>query len=123
DAGGRWVDGSGHPRDWWSPQDEKSFEPKMAALFAQFNRYQSADGMHVNGELTLEENIGDLSGLSLAYQAYRISLGDKPAPVIDGLTGDQRFFRGWAQMWRAKVRPEYLQQWLLTIPYAPPEFR
>jgi putative endopeptidase len=77
----------------------------------------------LNGALTLAENLGDLGGLALAYQAYKISLGGKSAPVIDGLTGDQRFFLGWAQMWRAKMRPEYLRQWLLTIPYAPPEFR
>ena len=123
DAGGRWMDGHGVARDWWTAADERAFQPIMSGVFEQFSTYVSLDGMHVNGELTLAENLGDLGGLSLAYQAYKLSLGGKPAPVIDGLTGDQRFFLGWARMWRAKMRPEYLRQWLLTIPYAPPEFR
>jgi len=123
DAGGRWMDGNGVARDWWTAADERAFQPIMNAVLDQFSAYVSIDGMHVNGALTLSENLGDLGGLSLAYRAYKISLGGKTAPVIDGLTGDQRFFLGWARMWRAKMRPEYLRQWLLTIPYAPSEFR
>jgi predicted metalloendopeptidase len=79
--------------------------------------------MNVNGELTLGENIGDLGGLSIAYKAYKISLAGKPAPVLDGLTGDQRFFMGWAQAWRAKAREEYLRRQVLADPHAWAEFR
>ncbi len=77
----------------------------------------------MNGELTLGENVNDLAGLAVAYRAYRTSLGNRPAPVIDGLTGDQRFFLGWAQAWRTKIRDEYLRQWLISTPHAPPEYR
>jgi predicted metalloendopeptidase len=81
------------------------------------------EGVPINGRLTLGENIGDLSGLAVAYQAYRRSLGGRPAPVIGGLTGDQRFFLGWAQIWRILFREEALRQRLLTDPHSPGEYR
>jgi putative endopeptidase len=77
----------------------------------------------VNGELTLTENAGDLAGLSLALRAYRLSLNGRPAPVIDGFTGEQRFFLAWARMWRMKVRPDYVREWVTNFPYAPYEYR
>ena len=79
--------------------------------------------MKVNGELTLGENIGDLSGLAIAYKAYKIAMGDRTAPVIDGFTGDQRFFLGWSQVWRRKYRDEDLRQRLVTDPHSPSEYR
>ena len=77
----------------------------------------------VNGRLTMGENIGDLGGLSVAYHAYQLSLNGKPAPVIDGYTGDQRFFMAWAQVWRAKVRDAMARQYLVTDPHSPPHYR
>jgi endothelin-converting enzyme len=79
--------------------------------------------MNVNGELTLGENIGDLSGLSVAYKAYKLALGDEPAPVLDGYTGDQRFFVGWAQVWPRKYRDDELRKRLVTDPHSPSEYR
>lgn len=99
------------------------FHERAARLVEHFDQFTPLPGTHVNGSLTLGENIGDLGGLALAYRAYRISLNGKPAPVIDGYTGDQRFFLGWAQIWRSLVREEYLRQWLTWIPHAPPQFR
>ena len=91
----------------------------------QYSAYCPVDDgkMCVNGQLTLGENIGDLGGLSLAYRAYRMSLGGKEAPVIDGLTGDQRFFLSWAQVWRTVSRPDALRQQLMTDPHSPEQFR
>lgn len=102
---------------------DQGFHPHAAQLVEQFNGFRSIDGMRVNGQLTLGENIGDLSGLALAHRAYRISLQGRTPPVLDGYTGEQRFFLGWAQVWRSIMRDEYLRQWLLWMPYAPPEFR
>ena len=110
-------------RDWWTSQDVRAFDARTRALVAQFNAYVPAGGVHVNGALTLDENLGDLGGLSIAYQAYRISLEGRPSPVIDGLTGEQRFFAGWAQAWRTKSSEGYVRQMLLVDPHAPPEFR
>jgi endothelin-converting enzyme len=123
DERGRNFDGAGARRDWWTPQDAHAFQQQCALLVEQFSGYRSIDGMRVNGSLTLGENIGDLSGLALAYRAYRISLKGKTPAVIDGFTGDQRFFLGWAQVWRTVLRDEYLRQWLLWMPHAPPEYR
>src|SRR4029077_18684633 len=100
DGLGRQYDASHHARDWWSPADEKAFETRARGVVDQFNAYSPAPGLYVNGLLTLGENIGDLGGLSIAYRAYKLSLKGAPAQVIDGLTGDQRFFLGWAQIWR-----------------------
>jgi putative endopeptidase len=123
DDQGRRFDGDGKLRDWWKPEDEAEFQKRAKLLIEQFNGFSPAPGLKVNGELTLGENIGDLGGLSIAYQAYKLSLGGKPAPVIDGLTGDQRFFMGWAQAWRMKARDEYLQRQVLADPHAWAEFR
>ena len=123
DDQGRRFDGDGKLRDWWTPADEAEFQKRAKLLVEQFNGYSPLPGMNVNGELTLGENIGDLGGLSIAYQAYKLSLKGKPAPVIDGLTGDQRFFMGWAQAWRMKGREEYLRRQVLADPHAWAEFR
>jgi putative endopeptidase len=123
DGLGRQFDASGAARDWWSPADETAFRTRAVRLVEQFSVYSPIPGAHINGVLTLGENIGDLGGLSIAYQAYELSLGGKPSPVIDGLTGEQRLFLGWAQIWRAKLRDEYLRQSLVAVPYAPPAYR
>jgi putative endopeptidase len=123
DDQGRHFDGDGKLRDWWKPADEQAFLKRTKMLVDQFNAYSPIPGMHVNGELTLGENIGDLGGLGIAYQAYKLSLGGKPAPVIDRLTGDQRFFTGWAQVWRGKRREEFERALLLSNEHAPDEYR
>ena len=123
DDQGRRFDGDGKLRDWWKPEDEAEFQKRAKLLVEQFNGFSPAPGLKINGELTLGENIGDLGGLSIAYQAYKLSLAGKPAPVIDGFTGDQRFFTGWAQAWRMKARDEYLQRQVLADPHAWAEFR
>ena len=123
DDQGRRYDGDGRLRDWWSPADETEFKKRADLLVKQFNGYSPLPGISINGELTLGENIGDLGGLSIAYQAYRLARAGRPAPVIDGYTGDQRFFMGWAQAWRAKARDAYLQQQVLADPHAWAEFR
>jgi putative endopeptidase len=124
DQGSRY-DGTGRLVDWWTAEDRQRFDALAAALIAQFDGLRPrglAEGT-VNGALTVGENIGDLGGVAVAFEAYRLSLGGQPAPVLDGLTGEQRFFLGWAQAWRAKYRdPEALR--LLTIdPHSPAEFR
>jgi len=123
DDQGRQYDGDGNLRDWWTPEDAAKFKQRADALAAQFDAYSVLDNQHINGRLTLGENIGDLSGMAIALKAYKLSLGGKPAPVIDGLTGDQRFFYGWAQVWRRKYRDEELLKRLLTDPHSPSEFR
>ena len=102
DDQGRKSDGDGNLRDWWTAEDAKRFEERAARLGAQFESYTPLPGMKINGRLTMGENIGDLSGIAVAYRAYQISLNGKPAPVIGGFTGDQRFFIGYAQIWRTK---------------------
>ncbi|WP_246623648.1 M13 family metallopeptidase [Sphingomonas colocasiae] len=106
-------------QSWWTPEDLKAFEAASKALIAQYDAYQPLPGEHMSGRLTLGENIGDLAGLTIAYDAYQRSLGGKPAPVINGYTGDQRFFLGWAQFWRVKQREEHLRQQLLTDTHSP----
>lgn len=123
DDQGRRYDGDGRLRDWWTPADETEFQKRTQALVKQFAAYSPLPGININGELTLGENIGDLGGLSIAYRAYRISLGGRTAATIDGYTGDQRFFMGWAQAWRAKARDAYLQQQVLADPHSWSEFR
>jgi predicted metalloendopeptidase len=123
DDQGRRYDGDGRLRDWWSPADEAEFKKRADLLVKQFSGYSPLPGISINGELTLGENIGDLGGLSIAYQAYRLALAGRTAPVLDGYTGDQRFFMGWAQAWRAKARDAYLQQQVLADPHAWAEFR
>ena len=123
DDQGRKYDGDGKLRDWWTPADEAEFTKRAKLLVEQFNGYSPLPGLKVNGEFTLGENIGDLGGLSIAYRAWKLSLGNRQAPVIDGLPGDQRFFMGWAQAWRAKARDAYLQRQVLADPHAWSEFR
>lgn len=123
DDQGRKSDGDGNLRDWWTEEDAQEFQARAAGLVEQFNGYSPIDGMNVNGELTLGENIGDLAGLTVAYRAYRLSLDGEEPPVIDGLTGDQRFFMGWAQVWRRLYREENLKQRLVTDPHSPSQYR
>jgi predicted metalloendopeptidase len=123
DDQGRKSDGEGNLRDWWTPADAKAFEERASRLGAQYDALSPFDGAHVNGKLTMGENIGDLSGLAQAYRAYHLSLHGKQAPVIDGFTGDQRFFMGYAQAWRSNTREAALRQQLLTDPHSPDEYR
>ncbi|AEI12693.1 M13 family metallopeptidase [Cellulomonas gilvus] len=128
DDQGSKYDGAGRLEDWWTADDRAEFERRTRALVAQYDAFSPAqlDGTHhVNGELTIGENIGDLGGLSIALRAYRIALGHalEDAPVIDGLTAAQRFFLGWAQAWRTKGRDEEVARRLATDPHAPDEFR
>ena len=104
DDKGSKYDGNGNLRMWWTQDDRTKFEALAAGLGAQYGEYEPVPGNFVNGALTMGENIGDLGGLNVAYEAYKLSLGGKDAPVIDGLTGDQRFFLGWAQIWRRLYR-------------------
>lgn len=123
DDQGRKSDGDGNLRDWWSKQDADEFNKRAEQMVEQYNAYEPLPGKKVNGKLTLGENIGDLGGLTIAYRAYRLSLGGKEAPVIDGLTGDQRFFIGWAQVWRRKYRDAELERRLIVDPHSPAKFR
>lgn len=123
DDQGAKFDGEGNMRDWWTEQDLKEFSARGKALIEQYDGYYVFDDLHVNGSLTLGENIGDLSGVTIAYRAYQKSLNGKEAPVIDGLTGDQRFFIGFTQIWRAKIKEEALRNRVATDPHSPAEFR
>jgi predicted metalloendopeptidase len=123
DDQGAQYDGDGNLRDWWTKQDHEKFAAKTKALVAEYSAFEPVKGYHINGELTLGENIADNSGLAVAYKAYQISLGGKPAPVIDGLTGDQRFFMGYAQVWRAKARDNAVVAQLKSDPHSIPKFR
>ena len=123
DDQGSQFDELGNMRNWWTAQDHKRFKAKTQALVAQYNAYEPIAGYHVNGELTLGENIADNSGLSIAYKAYQISLAGKPAPVIEGRTGEQRFYIGWAQVWRAKTREAQAIVYLKTDPHSPDKVR
>ncbi len=119
DDQGAKYDETGKLADWWTPEDVKAFEAAGKALVAQYDAYEVLPGEHLDGTFTLGENIGDLAGLTIAYDAYKKSLGGKPAPVIDGLTGDQRFFLGWAQVWRRNYREQNLAQRITTDPHSP----
>jgi putative endopeptidase len=123
DDQGRQFDADGNLRDWWTPDDAARFKALTAALVTQYSAFTVLDGLHVNGELTLGENIADNSGVTIAYQAYRIALQGHEPPVIDGFTGPQRFFLGWAQIWRRKYRPDNLRQRISVDPHSPNEFR
>jgi putative endopeptidase len=123
DDSGRRYDGEGNLRDWWTFDDNVRFRERAGRLVAQYEKYQPIEGRNINGNLTLGENIGDLSGLAVAYRAYQLSLGGREAPVIDGFTGPQRFFLGWAQIWRRKYRDEELRSRLITDSHSPSEYR
>jgi putative endopeptidase len=123
DEQGRGTDGDGAPRDWWKPEDVRAFRDRAALLAAQFEARLPAAARAAASARMLRENVADLAGLSVAFRAYTQSLGGRPAPVIDGFTGEQRFFLSWARLWRGKVRDEHLGQWLLTSNHAPPPQR
>ncbi|MCU0989974.1 MAG: M13 family peptidase, partial [Xanthomonadales bacterium] len=123
DDQGRKFDGDGNLRDWWTEEDNARFEERKNKLKAQYDGYEVIDGLTINGEFTSGENIGDLGGLGIAYKAYKLSLKGQEAPVIDGYTGDQRFFLGWAQVWRSKARPEETKRLLTIDPHSPAKFR
>ena len=123
DDQGRKSDGDGVLRDWWTESDAKGFQVKADALVARYNQFQPLPGLNVNGKNTLGENIGDLGGVEIAHHAYKLSLKGKPAPVIDGLTGDQRFFLGFAQIWRTKMRDAAMTSMVASNEHSPAEFR
>lgn len=123
DDQGSGFDGDGVMRDWWSKEDREAFKAKTAALVGQYDAFEVLPDLHVNGTYTLGENIGDLGGCGISYKAYKMSLGGKEAPVIDGFTGDQRFFIGYAQSWLSKMRDEYLRTLVATNPHSPDHFR
>jgi len=123
DDSGRQFDGDGNLRDWWTAEDGAKFKQRAGMLVQQFAGYTVLDNRHLNGELTLGENIGDLSGMAIAFKAYKLSLAGKAAPEIDGFTGEQRFFLGWAQVWRRKYRDEELLKRLVADPHSPSEYR
>lgn len=123
DDEGSQSDGDGNLRDWWTKEDRAKFKAKADMLVKQYGAYVPLPGYPVNGELTLGENIGDNSGVAIAYKAYKLSLGGKPAPVIDGLTGDQRFFMGFAQVWRIKMREAQQIVQVKSDPHAPGKYR
>jgi len=123
DDQGSQYDEVGNLRDWWTKEDHAKFAVKTKALVAQYGAYSPVPGYQVNGELTLGENIADNSGLTIAYKAYQLSLAGKTGPVIDGMTGNQRFYLGWAQVWRSKVREAQAIVYIKTDPHSPPQFR
>lgn len=125
DDQGSKFDGDGNMNNWWTDQDRKEFETRAKMLMEQYSGYSPAQlpDKKVNGEMTIGENIGDLGGLSIGYRAYLRSLGGKPAPVIDGLTGPQRLFFGWGQIWRTKYRDTEMMRRLTVDSHSPPEFR
>ena len=118
DDQGRKYDGDGNLRDWWTEADATAFSERANQLAAQYNQFEVLPGKFLNGEFTLGENIGDLSGLAVAYKAYLLSLNGAQAPVLDGFTGEQRFFIGWAQVWRRLYRDENLQLRISTDPHS-----
>ncbi|MBA2467023.1 MAG: M13 family peptidase [Sphingomonas sp.] len=123
DDQGAKYDETGRLADWWTPADLAAFEAAGKQLIAQYDAYEIFPGAKVKGDFTLGENIGDLAGLTVAYDAYKTSLGGREAPVIEGTTGDQRFYLGWAQVWRRNYREANLRQRLITDPHSPSEQR
>jgi len=123
DDQGRKIDANGAVRDWWTPEDAAKFDAAAKAFGAQYATYEAAPGAFINPDLTMGENIADLAGLEVAYDAYHRSLGGKPAPVIDGLTGDQRFFLAFAQAWRDKAREDSIKQQVASDPHSPARWR
>ncbi len=121
DDQGSKYDGDGNLKSWWTEEDRKRFEERTKALIAQYDAYEALPGEHVSGAFTIGEDIGDLGGLSIAYKAYKMSHPD--APVIDGFSGDQRVFMGWAQVWRRNYKDANLLQRLKSDPHSPSEFR
>ena len=123
DDQGSKSDFAGIQRNWWTDEDRENFELLTKAIASQYDEFEPVSGYFIDGNFTLGENIGDIGGLSLAYRAYKMSLSGEDAPVIDGLTGDQRFFLSWAQVWQRKYREDALIQRLTSDPHSPSEFR
>ncbi|GAA4016379.1 M13 family metallopeptidase [Hymenobacter fastidiosus] len=127
DDKGRQSDAEGNLRDWWTKEDTEKFTQRADMVGAQYDAFMPLDSVHVNGKLTMGENLADFGGLSLAYSALQKQLqkqyGSNPRPLYDGLTPEQRFFLSWAQIWRTNARPEYLRQQVLTDPHSPAQFR
>ena len=123
DDEGRKLDAAGQLRDWWTKADADAFEARAKTLGAQYSSYEPVPGVHINGDLTMGENIADLGGINIALEAYHRSLDGKPAPVIDGFSGDQRLLLGWAQAWRGKVREDYIRKQVASDPHSPRAFR
>ena len=125
DDQGSKYDGDGALNNWWTDSDRAAFEERTKALIAQYDVLapEEAPDVTVNGALTIGENIGDLGGLAIAFKAYQISLAGKPSPVIEGMSGEKRLMLSWAQVWRAKVRPEEMRRRIATDPHSPAEFR
>ncbi|MDF2179530.1 peptidase M13 [Aliiglaciecola sp. CAU 1673] len=123
DDQGSKYDGDGNLRSWWTDEDRAAFDALGKKLASQYDQFEPIEGLNINGALTLGENIGDLAGVTIGYKAYQMSLNGQEAPVIDGLTGDQRFFMGYAQVWRGKYREDALRAQLVRGPHSPGEYR
>jgi putative endopeptidase len=123
DDQGRLYDAQGNLHDWWQPADGKLFTARTKKLAAQYSTYTVLDTMHVNGDLTLGENIADLGGVLIAYDAFKLTAQGKDTTKIDGFTPDQRFFLGFAQVWRGVMRPEYLRTLINVNPHSPEMYR
>lgn len=123
DDQGSKYDGDGNLQSWWTDSDREAFDERGAMLAAQYDTYEPIEGVFVNGKLTLGENIGDLAGLTIAYRAYKDSLNGEESPVLDGFTGEQRVFLGWAQVWQTKQRDEYTRNQVLSDPHSPAYYR
>lgn len=123
DDQGSKSDGDGVLRNWWTAEDKANFQALTTRLGAQYDTYEPLPGYHIQGGLTMGENIGDASGVAVGLEAYHLSLNGQPAPVLDGVTGDQRFFYGWAQVWQSKYRDEALKQQVATDPHSAAQFR
>jgi len=123
DDSGRKYDGAGKLSDWWTAEDTEKFDVRKNKLAAQFDSFVAIDDIHVNGQFTSGENIGDLGGLAIAYKAYKMSLENEAGVEIDGMTADQRVFFGWAQVWRRLYRDEELKKRITTDPHSPARFR
>ncbi|MBV1774096.1 M13 family metallopeptidase [Burkholderiaceae bacterium DAT-1] len=123
DDQGAQFDAYGNLKNWWTAADKKAFDALTTRLVKQYDAYEPLPGKHINGKLTLGENIADLSGLQIAYKGYQLSLNGQPAPVLDGFTGEQRFFLGFSQVWRGKMQDELLLNLLTTNPHSPEAFR
>jgi putative endopeptidase len=123
DDSGSQYDNDGTLRNWWTPEDLSKFKAKTVQLGAQFDQYTVVDTIHVNGKFTMGENIGDLGGLNIAYEAFKMTKQGQSKKKIDGLTPDQRFFLAWAQVWRGASRPEMAAQMIKTDPHSPGQYR
>lgn len=123
DDQGAKSDGDGLLQNWWTEQDLEEFKSRTGKLVEQYNGFTVLDDLHINGQLTLGENIGDLGGLTIAHRAYQLSLNGEPAREIDGFSGEERFFLGWGQVWANMYRDEELRRRILTDPHSPPRFR